>query len=1123
MGPFLEQLSTVLGWLARSTMQVSILVCLILAVKAAVRGRLSARWHYCLWLLLLIRMVMPWAPESSVSVFNIVPDFRDKGSVAAGGTAKRVVSDIGQAKPETIDTAPQIRTETLSRPTSTWRLPAGLSFGAGDILALIWLGGALIFLVYVFATSLCVWIEIRCRRPLTNQKVLDLLEDCKRQMGIHTPVTVVENSRVGSPALFGFIRPRLLLPKGMLAAFGPGELRYVFLHELAHVKRYDIVVNWLMSCLQVLHWFNPLVWYAFYRMRADRELACDALALSRTQPSQSAEYGRTIVNLLERFSRPRYLPAMAGILESKSQLKRRITMIARFKKSSYRWSVPAVILLAVLSCVVLTNAQVTSQTKSREPKAMAKEFVELLVKGRFSTAARNFDSTMEKALPAEKLKEVWKSTTGQAGAFKRQIGIRTEKFMGSDIVFVTCEFKNGPLDVKVVYNNKRQISGLWFVPVSQKVLKGYQNSKSMVQIVTFRPKDGFSPKTAKDILDRFNKCVKFRVNTHHFRTEIREGKLYGSILTDSSAEGKALELMLNQCNELEFVNSKAADEQELAEHYAKGLPGLKTMESSRAVKFKNPQVVSTKPAAFANNVSAGLKKITVTFDQPMMNLSWSWVGGDDTYPKTTGQPRYNSSKTTCSLPVNLQPGKVYWVGINSARYKNFQTTEGVPAVPYVILFATKGKDGNPTPIPDNFIEEAKRINARAGKMSSQPERESGTVDIAIDDFKIRPYPEGGLYSVVVSIKNKGNITSSDFGVYFYRNDPDKRKPMTHKAGPIKAGDVWNESSMPFALKRGINKIVVVIDPDNRIAESDETNNSASMKVVVKNGQIIEKKVTIKTAKKATNTAGGKIAGNDKDEQIGKMRVYEVNRSVADFGKEQDFSTPEAAYAAINRVSASGDNSDWARVSVRKLAKQFRQAKPKKSEVDAEWAKVLLNARILEVRIWSRTRAMVAARLPQEFSSKIIRKPIDVRHLELENGRWLNAGKDRVWTIEAAKAINARAGKTAAQPGTKSDRQVDSPVGKWKSVDFVQRIKDFNPGEKNWRGKLSLKNLEFMRNGKTSSFFTWRKGWILHNNGRTKARYQIKEIDGSTYLFLPWLSGDVIERGQKPRYYVMEKM
>jgi len=81
-----------------------------------------------------------------------------------------------------------------------------------------------------------------------------------------------------------------------------------------------------MSLLQVLHWFNPLVWLAFYRMQTDRELACDALVLTCTRSGESKDYGRTIVNLLERFSRPRWAGAM--------------------------------LLLAALACVVLTNAYV---------------------------------------------------------------------------------------------------------------------------------------------------------------------------------------------------------------------------------------------------------------------------------------------------------------------------------------------------------------------------------------------------------------------------------------------------------------------------------------------------------------------------------------------------------------------------------------------------------------------------------------------------------------------------------------------------------------------------------------------------------------------------------------------
>jgi Tol biopolymer transport system component len=144
------------------------------------------------------------------------------------------------------------------------------------------------------------------------------------------------------------------------------EMRYVFLHELAHLKRHDIYLGWLTSLLQVLHWLNPLVWFAFYRMRADRELACDALVLTRTGQDKSQEYGGAIVELVRRFSRSRPLPAMAGIIESKSQLKRRIAMITKFKNKSYRFSPLAVLMIVILASICLPNAM---RTKASEAAA----------------------------------------------------------------------------------------------------------------------------------------------------------------------------------------------------------------------------------------------------------------------------------------------------------------------------------------------------------------------------------------------------------------------------------------------------------------------------------------------------------------------------------------------------------------------------------------------------------------------------------------------------------------------------------------------------------------------------------------------------------------------------------
>ncbi|MHC4507508.1 MAG: M56 family metallopeptidase, partial [Planctomycetota bacterium] len=124
----------------------------------------------------------------------------------------------------------------------------------------------------------------------------------------------------------------------------------------AHLKRRDIYLGWVVSLLQVMHWFNPLIWFAFRRMRTDQELACDGLVLSTMDTGEPPKYGQTLINLFERFSQVTYVPSIAGILEDTSQLKRRIKMIARFKKNSYRWSPLAVILIIVLGCVSLPDA-----------------------------------------------------------------------------------------------------------------------------------------------------------------------------------------------------------------------------------------------------------------------------------------------------------------------------------------------------------------------------------------------------------------------------------------------------------------------------------------------------------------------------------------------------------------------------------------------------------------------------------------------------------------------------------------------------------------------------------------------------------------------------------------------
>jgi hypothetical protein len=103
-----------------------------------------------------------------------------------------------------------------------------------------------------------------------------------------------------------------------------------------------------------------------------------------------------------------------------------------------------------------------------------------------------------------------------------------------------------------------------------------------------------------------------------------------------------------------------------------------------------PRIVSTSPAVGATDVDPALKQITVTFDQDMGG-GMSWTGGGPDYPASPeGAEAYWVNKRTCVLPVKIQAGHYYRVGINSPSYRNFSSAAGVPAAPSAIYFTTQG-------------------------------------------------------------------------------------------------------------------------------------------------------------------------------------------------------------------------------------------------------------------------------------------------------------------------------------------------------------------------------------------------------------------------------------------------
>lgn len=97
-------------------------------------------------------------------------------------------------------------------------------------------------------------------------------------------------------------------------------------------------------------------------------------------------------------------------------------------------------------------------------ETLAKDLVSVLARGDSNKATENFDETMKNTLPAEKLQQVWNSLITNLGPFVEQAGTRREKILRYDVIFVACKFEKGVLDAKVVFNDKQQVAGLFFVP-----------------------------------------------------------------------------------------------------------------------------------------------------------------------------------------------------------------------------------------------------------------------------------------------------------------------------------------------------------------------------------------------------------------------------------------------------------------------------------------------------------------------------------------------------------------------------------------------------------------------------------------------------------------------------------
>ncbi len=334
----MNTLESFFQWLLAASLRASLLAGAVVCLQLALRRWLPARWRFALWLPVVLVLVAPALPESRFSVQN---RFTEKPApvVVKMEPLPAMEMSVLESLPETSPIVLESRWTPRQRMLAVWL------FGTATVL---FVG----LLSYRRSMRGILREAVQIDASLANT-----IASVAEELRLRRAPRIIVSKSVGSPAVAGLLRPMLLLPADFPADFSPAESRLVLMHELTHLKRRDLPMNWLMCGLQAMHWFNPLLWLAFARMRADRETACDAQVLASSGDDCRAEYGNALLKLQTAPRHTGLSLAFVGIFERNAALRVRIQSIAAHRPAHPAWSLVAITIMVAVTMVGATQAE----------------------------------------------------------------------------------------------------------------------------------------------------------------------------------------------------------------------------------------------------------------------------------------------------------------------------------------------------------------------------------------------------------------------------------------------------------------------------------------------------------------------------------------------------------------------------------------------------------------------------------------------------------------------------------------------------------------------------------------------------------------------------------------------
>jgi beta-lactamase regulating signal transducer with metallopeptidase domain len=342
---------TVLSLLIEGALKATLLFGAAGLVAFALRGA-TASLRHLIWSCSLVGML-------AVPALSLVVPRWQLGIIAAPGEAAvRPPLDLTPSKLPVLD-----RTVTTADPIDVAEAAVGVSTPASSSaadhsstrdwttsLVLLWLGGVAAGLITIAGGLLTLRRIARRSRTLVDPEWTQLALEISRDLGIARPVRLMIAESAAMPATWGIIRPTVLLPADA-ESWNEERRRVVLLHELAHVRRKDSLMQVVAQFCCAVYWFHPGVWYTAGKLRSERELACDEHVLGAGM--NACDYAAHLLEIATRLRAPANT-SLAVAMARRSQLEGRLVAILTDNSSARFKATPRTRAATVAALVTLT-------------------------------------------------------------------------------------------------------------------------------------------------------------------------------------------------------------------------------------------------------------------------------------------------------------------------------------------------------------------------------------------------------------------------------------------------------------------------------------------------------------------------------------------------------------------------------------------------------------------------------------------------------------------------------------------------------------------------------------------------------------------------------------------------